>query len=106
MTLTLSPLVINSELHLELADPYLEEEGILWQLRHSHDSCVGSLPTPQPGEAPSPGRALLTHPLPRALRGGGAPISPRMGKNTGGVGGAARRTRFRVQTSLSLLRAV
>lgn len=73
MTLTLSPLVINSELHLEPADPYLEEEDILWQLRHSHDSCAGSLPTPRPGEARSPGRALPTHPLPRALQGGGAP---------------------------------
>lgn len=44
MALTLSPLVINSELHLELADPYLEEENILWQLR-------GSPPAPQPGKS-------------------------------------------------------
>lgn len=98
MTLTLSPLVINSELHLEPADPYLREEDILWQLRHSHDSCGDSLPTPQPGEARSPGRALPTTPAPGLSRGAGM--------NTLGVGSTAGRTRFRVQTPLYLFQAV
>lgn len=63
MALTLSPLVINSELHLEPADPYLEEENILWQLR-------GSPPTPQPGKSrQGPPTAPLPH---KALQGVGA----------------------------------
>lgn len=90
MTLTLSPLVINSELHLEPADPYLEEEDIRWQLRHSHDSCAGSLPTPRPGSGQGPPQA----PPPQASPGGwGFQSLPWVGMNTLGVGGTARRTR-------------
>lgn len=64
--------MINSELHLELADPYLEEQNILWQPRRSHDSSAGSPPTWQPEKARSLGRALSQHPLTqKALRGGG-----------------------------------
>lgn len=34
--------MINSELHFEPADPYLEEENILWQPRCGRDSSVDS----------------------------------------------------------------
>lgn len=50
--------MINSELHFELADPYLEEENILWQPRGSHDSSVDSWSLWPSGKARSLGRAL------------------------------------------------
>lgn len=76
--------MINSEFHLEPADPYLEEENTLWQLRCSHDSSAAwegmksgqgpshSTPSPEgsPGEGGGWGREVFTWMRGGPLRGG------------------------------------
>lgn len=67
--------MINSELHFELADPYLEEENILWQPRCSRDSSVDSWSLWPSGEAWSLGRALFNN-LAQSLGKGAQGLSP------------------------------
>lgn len=79
--------MINSELHFELADPYLEEEDILWQPRCSHDSSVDSWSLWLSGKAQSLGRSpasTLAQPGnggTRALSWGGGIVDPSRGNS-------------------------